>query len=192
MKRKSPITTIPPKKRAPQERDKAGRFTAPKPKRKPRGVQPKTQAAKTKAAVKARRRKILQGIIEGKTQGQAGIEAGLSPATAKTQVSQILKDPKLQDTLCAAMEAIGVTNNYLAERHKELIEATKVISCNITVPGGTDMADAHSQTKDFIDVPDFQSRAKGLDMTYRLRGLYQDKLKVDSSVSIIVDTGVGR
>ena len=193
---KTPKKTPKAKKRRPELAPEAtkgkGVVSQERVKRKPRGVQPKKQAAKNRVAVKARRTKLLKALTEGKTNKEAGIEAGFSPKSAVEQVSQTLRDPKFQDTLCAAMESIGVTNKYLAERHKELIEATKVISCNITVPGGTDMADAHSQTKDFIDVPDHQARAKGLDMTYRLRGLYQDKLKVDSSISIVVDTGVGR
>ena len=49
--------------------------------------QPRHHAAKSKVACALRRKKILKGLMEGKTQKQAGIEAGLSPKTADKQVS---------------------------------------------------------------------------------------------------------
>ena len=53
--------------------------------------QPRHHAAKSKVACALRRKKILKGLMEGKTQKQAGIEAGLSPKTADKQVSAILQ-----------------------------------------------------------------------------------------------------
>ena len=151
-----------------------------KTKRAPRGVQPKTQAKKNRAAVEARRKTIINALLDGKSTLQAGIEAGLSPKSADAQVSQILNNPKTQSTLLEAMERRGMGDDYLAEHHRMLIEGTKVISANIIVPGGgTDLKDAGSMTKDFIEVPDFQAKAKGLDMFYRLLGLYKDKQEID-------------
>ena len=62
----------------------------PKTKRAPRGIQPKTQAKKNRAAVEARRKTIINALLDGKSTLQAGIEAGLSPKSADAQVSQIL------------------------------------------------------------------------------------------------------
>ena len=152
----------------------------PKTKRAPRGIQPKTHAKKNKAAVEARRKTIINALLDGKSTLQAGTEAGLSPKTADSQVSQILNNPKTQNCLLEAMERRGMGDDYLAEHHRMLIEGTKVISANIIVPGGgTDLKDAGSMTKDFIEVPDFQAKAKGLDMFYRLLGLYKDKQEID-------------
>jgi len=151
-----------------------------KTKRAPRGIQPKTHAKKNKAAVEARRKAIINALLDGKSTLQAGTEAGLSPKTADSQVSQILNNPKTQNCLLEAMERRGMGNDYLAEHHRMLIEGTKVISANIIVPGGgTDLKDAGSMTKDFIEVPDFQAKAKGLDMLYRLLGMYKDKQEID-------------
>jgi len=151
-----------------------------KTKRAARGVQPKTHAKKNRVAVESRRKTIINALLDGKSTLQAGIEAGLSPKTADTQVSQILNNPKTQSTLLEAMERRGMGDDYLAEHHRMLIEGTKVISANIIVPGGgTDLKDAGSMTKDFIEVPDFQAKAKGLDMFYRLLGLYKDKQEID-------------
>jgi len=151
-----------------------------KTKRAPRGIQPKSHAKKNKAAVEARRKAIINALLDGKSTLQAGTEAGLSPKTADSQVSQILNNPKTQNCLLEAMERRGMGNDYLAEHHRMLIEGTKVISANIIVPGGgTDLKDAGSMTKDFIEVPDFQAKAKGLDMLYRLLGMYKDKQEID-------------
>jgi hypothetical protein len=149
--------------------------TAPKKKQ----VQPRHHAPKGRVAAAARRKKIINALLDGKESLQAGIEAGLSPKTAQSQVSQILNNPKTQDALLAAMAARGMDDDYLAEQHKRLIEATKVISAIVIAPGGSDLTDAGSMTKDFIEVPDYSAMARGLDLAYRLRGLYRDRTEVD-------------
>ena len=159
-----------------------------KTKRAPRGVQPKTHASKNKAAVEARRKTIINALLDGKSTLQAGTEAGLSPKTADSQVSQILSNPKTQNCLLEAMERRGMGDDYLAEHHRMLIEGTKVISANIIVPGGgTDLKDAGSMTKDFIEVPDFQAKAKGLDMAYKLQGRYIEKQEIDIKQAVIIE-----
>jgi DNA-binding CsgD family transcriptional regulator len=159
-----------------------------KTKRAPRGVQPKTHAPKTRAQCVARRKIIANALLDGKTTMEAGLAAGLSPKTADNQVSQILREPKTQNTLLAAMVARGMDDAYYAEHHRMLIEGTKVISANIIVPGGgTDLKDAGSMTKDFIEVPDFQAKAKGLDMAYKLQGRYIEKQEIDIKQAVIIE-----
>jgi phage terminase small subunit len=144
------------------------------------GVQPRKQASKSRAVVKMRRKQIIKDILAGKTQQEAGISAGFSPKTAADQVSKTLRNPLVQDALQSAMEKIGMDDDYLADHHKQLIEATKVIAANVFVPGSaTDLADAGSMTKDFVEVPDFQSKAKGLEMLYKLRGKFTEKHDVN-------------
>jgi hypothetical protein len=78
------------------------------------------------------------------------------------------------------MERLGMGDSYLAEQHKALIEGTKVISANIIALGsGSDLADAGSMTKDFIEVPDNIARAKGLEIIYKLTGRFTEKHEVD-------------
>lgn len=159
-----------------------------KPKRQPRGTQPKTHAGKSRAAAQARRKVIVNALLDGKTNSEAGIAAGLSPKTAFCQVSNIIKEPKTQNALLAAMERRGMGDDYLALHHQMLIEGTKVISAIIITPGSqTDLADAGSMTKDFIEVPDLQAKAKGLEMIYKLTGRYVEKHEVDVKPGIIVE-----
>jgi len=150
-------------------------------KNKPRGgVQPKTQASKSKIAVKMRRKKIIKAILEGKTQQESGIAAGFSHKTAGSQVSKTLQNPIVQNALIHEMEKIGMNDDFLAEHLRKLIDAKKVISANIIVTGGgSDLADAGKMRKDYIQVPDYSAMARGLDLICRLRGLYKDRTEVD-------------
>lgn len=151
-----------------------------KPKRQPRGIQPKIQAPKNTVAVKARRRILIKELLKGTPAKEAGIIAGFSPATAASQVSHTVKDPKFQNSMHAAMERLGMGDDYLAEHLRKLIEAKKVISANIIVTGGnTGLADTGSTRKGYIKVPDYSSMARGLDLICRLRGLYKNRTQVD-------------
>jgi hypothetical protein len=160
----------------------------PKPKRSG-GVQPRKQANKNRAVVKKRRKKIIKDILAGKTNQEAGIAAGFSPKTAAQQVSQTLRNPIIQNALLAEMEKIGMDDAFFAQQHRELILGTKIISATIIVPGsGSDLQDAGSMSKDFIEVPDLQAKAKGLEMAYKLTGRFTEKHEVDVKrpVNIII------
>jgi hypothetical protein len=74
------------------------------------------------------------------------------------------------------MEKIGMDDAFFAQQHRELILGTKIISATIIVPGsGSDLQDAGSMSKDFIEVPDLQAKAKGLEMIYKLTGRFTEK-----------------
>ncbi len=162
--------------------------TQPKPKRSG-GVQPRKQANKNRAVVKMRRKKIIKDILAGKTNQEAGIAAGFSPKTAAQQVSQTLRNPIVQNTLIAEMEKIGMDDAFFAQQHRDLILGTKIISATIIVPGsGSDLQDAGSMSKDFIEVPDLQAKAKGLEMAYKLTGRFTERHEIDVKppVNIII------
>lgn len=131
-----------------------------------RQSQPRHHAAKSKEACKLRRKKILKGLMEGKTQKQAGIEAGLSPRTADKQVSAILQEPRTL-TLFKALLDKAIPDEKQAEKYRELLEATKVISA-IIINGNSQ--DANSMTKDFIEVPDYPTQLKANDSISKLKG----------------------
>ena len=143
-------------------------------KKKKKQNQPKTHAAKSKAVAAARRKKIIKAIIEGKTQKEAGIAAGLNPKTAESQVCNILKEPQVNKTFLDILNE-QIPDDFHANVYREGMEANKVISANIIAPGGDGMADAHSMTKDFIDVPDHPTRIKAADSVSKLKGLIIDK-----------------
>jgi hypothetical protein len=144
------------------------------------GLQPKKQASKSKIAVKMRRYQIIRDVLNGKGHAQAGIDSGLSPKTAGQQVTEILKHPEVQNALITAMGKIGITDDCIAERLHALLFATKVISANVFAPGsGTDLADAGSITKDFVEIPDNVALAKGIEIACKIKGQYTDKHEID-------------
>lgn len=143
-----------------------------KPKKKQ--VQPKTHACKNREVAKARREKIIKGLVEGKTQEQVGIEAGLSPKTARGQVSMILMEPGVKKTFLELLHE-SVPDASQTNKYQELLEATKVISANVIAKNGEGMADANSMTKDFIEVPDYAVQLKANDSIAKMKGYVIDK-----------------
>lgn len=148
--------------------------------------QPKHHARKNKAVVNARRKKILTAIVEGKTQKEAGIEAGLSPKSAESQVCEILKKPEVQKDFRRLLEKV-VSDEVQAEKYREILNATKVISANVIAPNGEGMADAHSMTKDFIEVPDYATQLRANDSISKLKGYLDEKNNfVSGPVNIMI------
>jgi hypothetical protein len=140
-------------------------------------VQPKKHAGKTKAVVQARRKKIIKAIAEGKTQKEAGIEAGLNPNSARQQVGEILAEPCVQKTFLEILNE-KIPDDFHSNVYREGMEANKVISANVIAPNGEGMKDANSMTKDFIEVPDHPTRIKAADSVSKLKGLVVDKKQV--------------
>lgn len=130
-------------------------------------VQPKHHAGKSHAVASARREKIIKGVMEGKPLKQIGLEAGLSPKTADSQVSRILQEPQVKNSLLAAMERIGINDVYLAEQYKKLIEGKKYIPSR---------GDAEAP---YIEIDDLQAKAKALELAFKLTGRFIEKHEVD-------------
>lgn len=85
--------------------------------------------------------------------------------SARSMASQNYR--KLKPTMDAIMEKVGITDELLAQKAKEGLDATKVISATIIAGKQTE---AGSQTNDFIDVPDYNVRHKYLETSLRLKG----------------------
>lgn len=137
-------------------------------------VQPKKQACKSKAAVKIRQKKIIKSILEGKTQEQAGIDAGLSPKTAGSQVTEILKKPEVKETFKKLLDKV-VPDDLLAAKYSQLLESKKCISAMVVAPGGEGMKDANSMTRDFVEVDDCAVQLKAADSIAKLKGHLVEK-----------------
>lgn len=114
-----------------------------------------------------KQRKLVKGIAAGKTQREAARQAGMN----EQYVSDVLKKPEIQASIQDLMAKHGLDDASLLNVHRELIHATKVISA----VGGKE---ASGETVDFIDVPDHQARAKGLEMAYKLKGAFLEKKEV--------------
>jgi hypothetical protein len=124
------------------------------------------QLGKGKRALKLRGQKIALGLLEGKTQEQALMDAGYSPASARNP-SEILDNPVIQQSFQEILEKAGLSDDYIAEKHRELIDAKKVVSIRTESEGVTE-----------VTVPDYTARARGLDMYYKVSGRYVEKQEV--------------
>jgi len=131
--------------------------------------QPKTQAGKSKAVVEARRKRILKALVEGKTQREAGIEAGFSPNSARQLVGQTLAIPCVKKTFQELINE-AIPDDLQTSKYLECLNATKCISAMVIAPNGEGMKDANSMTKDFVEVPDYPTRLRANDSISKLKG----------------------
>ena len=72
-------------------------------------------------------RKLVQGVLQGKSVRQAAKEAGYAESTANVKSYGILKRPRVQSLLTDALERAGITPDRLAHVLAEGLQATKVI-----------------------------------------------------------------
>jgi DNA-binding CsgD family transcriptional regulator len=148
--------------------------------------QPVHHAAKSRVAVKQRRKKIIKAIAEGKTQQEAGIEAGLSPKTAQSQISQILIEPNTQKRLMELMDKV-IPDEVIAAKYSELFNSKKVISAIVIASNGEGMEDANSMTRDFIEVPDYSVQLRANNSIAKLKGHFHEKRDLNIDFSNLTD-----
>jgi predicted transcriptional regulator len=88
-------------------------------------------------------------------------QSALARAEGVTQsaINQRLNQKPVQDILQKFLNSSKLKKT-LIDVAKEGLHANKVISCNVISSDGEGMKDANSMTKDFVDVPDHQSRHK--------------------------------
>ena len=72
-------------------------------------------------------RKLVQGVLQGKSVRQAAKEAGYAESTANVKSYGILKRPRVQSLLTDALERAGITPDRLAHVLADGLLATKVI-----------------------------------------------------------------
>lgn len=125
------------------------------------------QLGKSKKALELRGKKIAIGLLEGKTQEQALIDAGYSPTSARNP-SEILENPVIKQIYCEILDKAGATDEACAKVIFDAMRATRTVSC---VSG----KDAGSGSVDFVDVEDHPVRLKAVDMVHKVRGRYVEK-----------------
>lgn len=108
-----------------------------------------------------RETKLIKGIISGKTQQQAGIEAGYGggPKTVSVTASQALQKPHVREALQQEMERQGITLEKIVKPIKDGLEAEKV---SIVGNGEDAMAEI---------TPDHTIRLKSSQMAQKLIGV---------------------
>jgi hypothetical protein len=93
---------------------------------------------------------------------------------------QLLKKLELTDD--EIMEELGMDDRYIMQKIKEGIEATKVVSVIPIKPkeaqeNNPELPDANSKNVEFIDVEDYPTRHKYIDMLLKLKNKYPAEKK---------------
>jgi len=111
-----------------------------------------------------------------KTYQDALIGAGYSEATANSSASRTIQQVAGKSGMVDALEKQGIDMDFIAGKHKEGLEANKVISAIVIHKSGKNK-EADSQTNDFIEVPDHPVRHKHLDTIHKIRGDFTEKVE---------------
>jgi hypothetical protein len=127
-----------------------------------------------------REERFAQGLLEGKTQEQAAIDAGYSPASARTLASAKMRDLSFRDRLREHALAQGIGIEYALKKLDHLMNARAVAL------GGKD--------KDLVIElgDDGATQAKGTDMFLKVMGAYPDprlEANVNVAATVIVRSG---
>ncbi len=121
-----------------------------------------------------RRAKILQAAIEGKDITKAAIEAGLSPKSAGQQASQILNSPLAQRTFKMIVAERGVTDEFLAEKIRDLMDAKQTLYFQ-----------KDGQVTDERQIEALETQRKTCELVAKLKGLLREQSQVDINIGIM-------
>lgn len=111
--------------------------------------------------------KLVEGIAQGKTKRQAGIDAGYAgtPETVSAVVSETLKNPNVQELLLDALKDAGIDMETIISPVAKALKAKKVMRFR-DAEGDYDV-----QTED----DDLAVQLKGHDRAVRLLGIRHDE-----------------
>ena len=116
-------------------------------------------------------RYIKERVIKRKSIRKAAKAAGIGVATA----ARAEADPRIKSEMAKALDKAGATKDKIAEVVARNLDAQKVISANIVAKNGEGMADAHSMTKDFVEVPDGPTQLKAAELCGKFRGDFVER-----------------
>ena len=121
-----------------------------------------------------RRAKILQAAIEGKDIRKAAIETGLSPKSAGQQASQILNSPLAQRTLKMILAERGVTDEFLAQKIRDLMDAKQTLYFQ-----------KDGQVTDERQIEALETQRKTCELVAKLKGLLREQSQLDINIGLM-------
>jgi phage terminase small subunit len=127
---------------------------------------PVKKPRKDKDKLTLKQRKLIKGKSEGKTTREASKQAGLNEQYA----CELLKKPEIKATIQDLMEHMGLSDDALLIKHKELLNAQKQLS---------GVREAGSDSIEFVEVPDHAVQVKALEMAYKLKSAFVEKKEVE-------------
>lgn len=114
----------------------------------------------------------------GMAKGNAARAAGYSEVTSRNHTKQLEERCKIADLL----ERQGLTDKVLVEKHRQLLEATKVIgylhNYKRSDKGCLEKISPDEViSNEFLDCPDWAIQIKALELVYKLKDLLRDKVE---------------
>ena len=138
------------------------------------GVQPKHHAPKTRMQSYVRRQTLVKGLIQGKAISEIAPTLGLSPKSAHTQACQMLMEPKTQQAFVQILEESGLTDKFLADKIKSLVNA---------------------ETKQYFQkdgivtderaLPAWETQRKTVELACKLKGHLKERSEVDVNIGLM-------
>ena len=138
-------------------------------------------------------RRLIKGVMQGKTLIQAGVEAGYARSTMEKMPGKIIGKNRILKAFTELLEEAGLSDEKLSECLREGLEATKIISALISAPDGEHMKGDNSMKKDFIEVPDYSTRHKFLETILKLKSMFPKTVDPPASggFQLIIHGGEG-
>jgi len=121
--------------------------------------------------------------ILGMSKYNAARSAGYSEATSRNHTKELDARVKIADVL----ERKGLTDDVLVEKHKQLLNAQKVIgylhNYKKGEKGGVEKISPDEViSSEFLEVPDLSVQIKALELAYKLKDLLRDKIEHSGSI----------
>lgn len=120
------------------------------------------QPATGHLGLSVRQRKFAKGLLQGKTQKDAALDANVPPASAESWASKEVRNPKFVNEFHRILDRHGLSEEKLAEVHGQNLEATRTI-----------VATHEGKITDQLEVPDFAARQRAVNSGWDLYGRHK-------------------
>jgi hypothetical protein len=121
-------------------------------------------------AASHRAREYVKGVVAGKSKRQAATEAGYSATVASHPGRKLDKQPGVQQLFLDILQHAGVTNELLARRIRDGLDATVVLRETL-----------HARREVLID---FSERREMVELMLKTKGLLVDKHEVEAGPTL--------
>ena len=103
----------------------------------------------------------VREIINGATDKDALLRAGYSESVATKNTKCVLGKARVQRALLMSMERLGLTEDVIVQKHRDLLDCKKV------VPIGAG---------DYVETEDGQTQIRAVELAYKVRGDFAPEL----------------
>jgi len=123
-----------------------------------------------------------KNVILGMSKYNAAIAAGYSEGTARHHIKDLDNRVSMPDV----MERQGITDKFISEKLLELLSATKVVGYLHQYKQGSKGVTEKIEpdevvSNEFVEVPDWGARAKGVELVGKFSGKLRDKVDLSAS-----------